>query len=74
MAMFSWAAQPARPRAKVGDTRVVVRFLLLPKKLGGEWRWLGFECIAQEFQRYRVHPPEMRAMDVIGWRDVAWDP
>lgn len=44
MALFSW---PARPRAKVGDTRVVVRFLLLPKKLDNEWRWLGFECIAQ---------------------------
>lgn len=54
--------------------RVVVRFLLLPKKLNNEWRWLGFECIAQEFQRYRVQRPGMRAMDVVGWRDVAWDP
>lgn len=73
-AAFHWPerAKPARP--KVGDMRVVVRFLLLPKKLGGEWRWLGFECIAQEFQRYRVQPPEMRAMDVVGWRDMAWDP
>jgi hypothetical protein len=64
---------PPRPVPKVGDRRTIKRFLLLPKKLEGEWRWLGFERIKQEFQRYWAYPPEMRAMQVVGWRAVAWD-
>jgi hypothetical protein len=72
-AIFRWKQRNPLPSPQVGDVRAVVRFLLLPKRLDGEWRWLGFECIAQEFKRYRVCPPEMRAMDVVGWRDVAWD-
>lgn len=73
-ALLRWPARPAKERPSVGQRRVVVRFLLLPKKLDGEWRWLGFECIAQEFQRYWAHPPDIRSMLVVGWRDIGWDP
>jgi hypothetical protein len=72
-ALFVWPESTPGKSPKVGDRRVVTRFLLWPKLLDGEWRWLGFVDIEQEFQRYRVQPPEMRAMDVVGWRSVAWD-
>lgn len=64
---FRWSERSKLSGLEVGDMRVVVRFLLLPKKLGGEWRWLGFECIAQEFRR-------SRAQGGGGWCDVGWDP
>lgn len=33
---------------KPGDRRVVTRFLFLPKKLKGQWRWLEIANIVQE--------------------------
>jgi hypothetical protein len=71
-AMFAWPERISRPSPKVGDRRTVNRLLVLPKKLQREWRWLGLEQIVQEFQRYRACPPEMKAMDVVGWRDICW--
>ena len=73
-AIFRWQGRPSKDRPQVGQFRVVVRYLWLPKRLDGEWRWLGFECIAQQFQRYWSHPPEMPSMQVVGWRDVGWGP
>ncbi len=72
-ALFVWAKAEPKPPAKVGDRRTVSVFLLWPKCLEGQWRWMGFERVVQEFQRYRVCPPDMQAMDVVGWRSVAWD-
>lgn len=45
------AAWSTRPVA--GDTRVVSKFLLLPKKLGDEWRWL--ETTKIEEKAYKQH-------------------
>jgi hypothetical protein len=46
-ALFSWKARPPKPKRQEGQSRVVRRLLLLPKKLGDEWRWLGVELIYQ---------------------------
>jgi hypothetical protein len=46
-ALFSWKARPPKQKKELGQTRVVRKLLLMPKKLGGEWRWLGVEVIRQ---------------------------
>lgn len=70
MSLLRWRGRE-RIAPVIGDERVIRRFVLA-KCLGGEWRMLGVERIRQRFSRYRVAPPEMRAMDVVGWLSVAW--
>ena len=36
----------------LGETRIVKRFLLLPKKIDDEWRWLEVAYIKQELKLY----------------------
>lgn len=58
---------------EIGNTRVVHRFLLLPKTFDGETRWLERAAIRQEFMEYRMLSSGSEAVvDVEGWRDVAW--
>lgn len=71
--LFQWPAKAKAAGPALGDRRVRTKLVILPKKLGNEWRWLGVEPVWQEFQRYRVCPPEMPAMDVVGWRDIGWE-
>lgn len=50
-----------------GDTRIISKFLLLPKSLDGEMRWLERVKIKQVFQFY---------MDFVvvceEWEDIKW--
>jgi len=74
MALFQWTTKPWGG-AEIGDKRRVLKWVLLPKKLGDEWRWLGLECIEQEHMRWIAHSPAVpRGVSVRGWRDVAWAP
>lgn len=57
--------------ASVGDTRTVWKFLLVPRLIDGEWRWLEISGIRQEFQEFTAGVE--RSVDVVGWRDVSWD-
>jgi hypothetical protein len=59
---------------KLGDQREVRRFLLLPRCLGGEWRWLGRERIVQVRRRVACLSPATApfAFDVEKWVDVRW--
>ena len=41
-----WHRLPS-PEHKEGDIRVVRKFLLLPRRLKGEWRWLEWAGIRQ---------------------------
>jgi hypothetical protein len=51
------------PEPRVGDARVVTRFLLLPKGINNEWRWLE-----------RATWTERRCLSrtTDWWRPVAW--
>lgn len=71
-ALFVWAKPEPKPPAKVGDRRTVSVFLLWPKCLEGQWRWLGFERVVQEYQSFWSYAPDIQPMDVVGWRAVAW--
>lgn len=51
---------------KHGDERTVRRFLLLPRCINGEWRWLELATIRQEWQVY----PYYRRRN--SWYDLHW--
>lgn len=72
MKSIRWEARKAWGGAEIGDTRVRRKFLLLPKRLGDEWRWLGVESIVQEHSRWGTVDPTLGVITVRGWRDVAW--
>jgi hypothetical protein len=38
---------------KVGETRVKTRFLVIPKKINGKWRWLEVATWHDEYDGYR---------------------
>ncbi len=40
------------PQAKYGDSRVIRRFLLVPRSIHPETRWLEFATIRQEYCSY----------------------
>ena len=54
---------------KEGDKRIAERFLLFPKVLDDEWRWLEIAQIHQEYQpvRWMVDVPTLR-----DWVDLCW--
>ena len=62
----------SKPTPNVGDCREVRKFLLFPKCLAGEWRWLGRERIVQHFREWTAMVPETRGVEVCGWVDVRW--
>lgn len=45
-----WKRKTKR-QPKEGDTRIADRFLLFPKCLDDEWRWLELTQIQQEYRR-----------------------
>lgn len=73
MALFRWSARKPWGGAEIGDRRIVRKILLLPKCLGGEWRWMGMERVVQEHRRWMTVSPSMpRPFQVRGWRDIEW--
>ena len=64
MTMFRWGVLPPKKRPKVGDKRVVSRFLWWPTRAGAEVRWIGFSRVQQEayLGTYRT----------MKWRNVKW--
>jgi hypothetical protein len=71
-ALFKWNARPPHRAPKVGDTRTVRKFLLLPRCIGMEWRWLGMEAIDQQAFMERSFPPTWPPMQVLKWRNIRW--
>jgi hypothetical protein len=61
---------------RLGNERVVTRFLFWPKTINGESRWLELVRIKQRFQKipvpggYEMHPPSAN----IKWVDIEWIP
>ena len=55
------------------EERVITKFLLFPKKVGNEWRWLEKASIHQ-----KVMPVDMGGSMEWGkykhqWRDIKWE-
>ena len=72
MSLFQWTAKSCR-RLELGQSRVVSKFLLLPKELDGEYRWLGTERIVQYTARKWSHAPEgIGSFMYTGWVDRHW--
>lgn len=68
---MKWKSKPKwSPRdniRKIGRVRIKERFLLLPKCIDGEWRWLEKACYKQMYTGRDING-EL----VFGWEDVSW--
>lgn len=72
-ALFRWPVRARWGGHEIGDARTVTKLLLLPKCLGNEWRWLGFERVIQRHETWKtVSPGSPCPFSVRGWRDKAW--
>ena len=49
MSLFVWQ-DSKKPDPVKGQKRIVLRLILSPRLIAGEWRWLGLEYIEQEYQ------------------------
>jgi hypothetical protein len=58
----------AKPEPENADTRLRVGFLLFPRCIDGEWRWLERAAWTQRF-RWEHHP---ECGHLAYWDDVAW--
>jgi len=57
---------------KIGDKRIRTKFLLFPRIINGEFRWLEFANIKQELKAWKAMVPETSGIDVKGWRNIEW--
>ena len=56
-----------------GDVREKRQFLLFPKKIGNEYRWLEYASWREEaYQGLSFAPDRGPAIPVLQWRPVAW--
>lgn len=46
-----------------GDVRIVRKFLLFPKRIGREVRWLEFANIEQKYHFYKFYWADIRYVD-----------
>lgn len=53
----------------LGDKRIISKFIWWPKKLSGQWRWLEYTKVVQQYQQilgpYATHHQ--------GWVDIHWE-
>ena len=54
---------------EIGDTRVKIKFLLLPRDFKGDTRWLERAKIVEEYRRYRARPG---CPAVKGWVEIGY--
>jgi len=59
-----------KQQPKDGDIRIGERFLLFPKHLDGEWRWLELAQIHQEYRPTRWMFPDIPTL--YEWVDLHW--
>ena len=57
---------------KIGDTKIVSSFLLFPKRIGNEIRWLEKVLIVKKKISSYTHDEICGAMEVYEWEDYAW--
>ena len=60
------------PKPRLGSSRVVYRFLMLPRTLQGETRWLEYVRIRQYYQNPDNPIPGVPMSSASRWVDTAW--
>ena len=56
----------------LGETRMVSRFLLFPKRIGNEMRWLERARIIKRKRSSYTYDEVCGPMEVYEWEDYAW--
>ena len=56
----------------LGETRMVSRFLLFPKRIGNEMRWLERAEIVKVMRNSYFFNAVGDKIDCCGWEDYAW--
>jgi len=59
-------------KPSVGTARIKLKFLLLPKTLRGECRWLEWVRVHQVWQSYEKQIKWGFTKTCFGWRDIDW--
>ncbi len=68
-----WHKKHKEPEPKIGDERIVTKFLLLPKCLNGIWRWMECADIVQEYRKHRIASVEYHVYGYYTkWDDIRW--
>lgn len=63
----------SKEEPELGETRLIRKFLLFPKRINDEWRWLERALIYQKYISRRALIPEVRHPIYIKcWRDSSW--
>lgn len=58
---------------KVGEKRVIDKFLVLPRCIEGEWRWLQRASYEEEYGPFPVKDVfEGHDVEVLGWSMTRW--
>lgn len=57
-----------KPEPKENDTRLIHRFLFVPRKINDEWRWLERAQIQQEWVSFNNYHDKLEWY----WRDRLW--
>lgn len=71
-AFLRWSAKPDAVQPQIGDRRTVTAWLFLPRKVAGQWRWLGREQIIEECMVVPCSIPAPPGIRCMGWRPVEW--
>jgi len=58
---------------RIGEERIITKFLLFPKKLHNEWRWLEKASIRQRVMKLDVGGTMMYGKYKCQWRDLQWE-
>lgn len=63
---------PAKHRRAVGEYRTIKKFLLIPRKIGHEWRWLEKAEIKQQLQIHYGLLWQWFDINQRKWKDKEW--
>ena len=61
---------------KIGDKRLTTKFLLIPRVIDGEWRWMRKASFEEEYQELRImdilkgEPVVIREWKMSQWVDI----
>jgi len=62
-----------KPPVQIGSTRVIRKFLFLPKYIDGEIRWFEYAEIKQRYMKLTRLIPGMKTKNtVVTWADIEW--
>lgn len=68
-----WKNRPAKMSPLIGETRYRSDFLVFPKCIGDNWRWLEYATWEQKLILVHSFAPEIPPdMLFKSWRNTAW--